>query len=326
MPSPRFTVAYALTAKKTKSFMQPKLEAHARSKGITFVALDRSRALTEQGPYDVILHKSTAKEWRQELEDYVQKFPEVIILDPPAAIQQLRNRQSMLKEVADLKLTHADGQVRVPSQTVVVGDSSCIPTSVAETGLKLPLIAKPLVADGSAKSHAMSLIYDQFGLSCLDTPLVLQEFVNHGAVLFKVYVIGDGIKVVRRFSLPDLSEKDMGFGVKSFPRVSCAAATANEADLDPEAAVLPPQRLLECLVAELRTRLNLSLFNFDMIREGGSGSRYYVIDINYFPGFGKVPDYELLFTDYLVDLAKRKGKKLGSEEPDLQFEECPSAA
>lgn len=30
MPSPRFTVGYALTDKKTKSFMQPKLESHAR--------------------------------------------------------------------------------------------------------------------------------------------------------------------------------------------------------------------------------------------------------------------------------------------------------
>jgi hypothetical protein len=39
-----------------------------------------------------------------------------------------------------------------------------------------------------------------------------------------------------------------------------------------------------------------------------------------------VPDYELLITDYLVDLARRKGKKLGSEEPDLNFEECPSAS
>lgn len=41
-------------------------------------------------------------------------------------------------------------------------------------------VAKPLVADGSAKSHAMSLAYDGYGLSALDTPLVLQEFVNHG--------------------------------------------------------------------------------------------------------------------------------------------------
>jgi hypothetical protein len=31
------------------------------------------------------------------------------------------------------------GQVRVPKQLVVEGDSSCIPTSVAEAGLKLPL-------------------------------------------------------------------------------------------------------------------------------------------------------------------------------------------
>jgi hypothetical protein len=28
-----------------------------RSRGISFVALDRNRALTEQGPFDVILHK-----------------------------------------------------------------------------------------------------------------------------------------------------------------------------------------------------------------------------------------------------------------------------
>jgi len=34
--------------------------------------------------------------------------------------------------------------------------------------------------DGTAKSHALSLAYDQFSLSELDPPLVLQEFVNHG--------------------------------------------------------------------------------------------------------------------------------------------------
>lgn len=43
-------------------------------------------------------------------------------------------------------------------------------------------------------------------------------------------------------------------------------------------------------------------------------------------GYGKVPEYELLFTDYLVDLARRKGKKLGSEVAELDFEECPSAS
>ena len=41
-------------------------------------------------------------------------------------------------------------------------------------------VAKPLVADGSAKSHELSLAYDQQSLQKLEPPLVLQEFVNHG--------------------------------------------------------------------------------------------------------------------------------------------------
>lgn len=38
------------------------------------------------------------------------------------------------------------------------------------------------MADGSAKSHELSLAFDQFALSKLDPPLILQEFVNHGMI------------------------------------------------------------------------------------------------------------------------------------------------
>lgn len=41
-------------------------------------------------------------------------------------------------------------------------------------------VAKPLVNDGSTKSHELSLAYDQYSLRKLEPPLVLQEFVNHG--------------------------------------------------------------------------------------------------------------------------------------------------
>jgi hypothetical protein len=58
-----------------------------------------------------------------------------------------------------------------------------------------------------------------------------------GGVLFKVYIVGDQTRVVRRFSLPDVQEgKDACSGAIPFPRVSNAAATAEEADLDPQAA------------------------------------------------------------------------------------------
>ncbi|KAL8130995.1 hypothetical protein AgCh_007063 [Apium graveolens] len=71
---------------------------------------------------------------------------------------------------------------------------------------------------------------------------------------------------------------------------------------------LPPQLLLERLAQELRHRLGLHLFNLDIIRERGSKDRFYVIDINYFPGYGKVPDYEHMFTNFLLSLVQSKYK------------------
>lgn len=303
---PKLVVGYALTSKKVRSFMQPKLERLARKKGILFVAIDENRPLSDQGPFNIVLHKLTGKRWRQILEDYREEHPEVTVLDPPDAIQQLRNRQSMLQYAANLNMSDCYGKVGVPRQLVITEDPTSIPRAVAEAGLTLPLVAKPLVADGSAKSHELSLAFDQFALLKLDPPLVLQEFVNHGGVLFKVYIVGESIKVVRRFSLPDVNKCGLldTAGVFQFPRVSCAAASADDADLEPGIAELPPRPLLEKLARELRCRLGLRLFNMDIIREHGTRDQFYVIDINYFPGYGKMPGYEHIFTDFLVSLVQ----------------------
>ncbi|KAF7817087.1 inositol-tetrakisphosphate 1-kinase 3-like isoform X1 [Senna tora] len=274
-------VGYALTSKKIKSFLQPKLECLARNKGIHFVAIDHNRSLSDQGPFDIVLQKLSGKEWRQILEsacsifryesltsssggglkDYRQLHPEVTVLDPPDAIQHLRNRQYMLQAVADMDFSDSYGKVGVPRQLVIKRDASSIPELVNRAGLTLPLVAKPLVADGSAKSHELSLAYEPYSLQNLEPPLVLQEFVNHGGVLFKVYIVGDAIKVVRRFSLPDISKWELSkdAGIYHFPRVSCAAASADDADLDPTIA-----------------------------------------------GYGKMPEYEQIFTDFLLSLVQGK--------------------
>ncbi|KAK8646731.1 hypothetical protein V6N13_120508 [Hibiscus sabdariffa] len=68
-------VGYALTSKKIKSFLQPKFEGLARNKGILFVAIDQNRPLSDQGPFDIVLHKLTGKEWRQILETYCSFLP-----------------------------------------------------------------------------------------------------------------------------------------------------------------------------------------------------------------------------------------------------------
>ena len=80
--------------------------------------------------------------------------------------------------------------------------------SIEEIGFKFPFIAKPVSVDGNAKSNEMSLVFNENGLKKLKLkkPFVMQEFVNHGRVIFKVYVEGDQVKCVKRKSLPDISE------------------------------------------------------------------------------------------------------------------------
>ncbi|KAM4088608.1 hypothetical protein ACJW30_07G084200 [Castanea mollissima] len=262
-------VGYALTVKKETSFLKPNFRGLARTKGIKFVCIDVNRPLSDQGPFDVVLHK-----------DYRHKHPEVTVLDPPDAIQHLRNRKSMLQDVVDLNL------------------SDCH-------------VAKPLLVDGTAKSHKLFVAYDQLSLAKLEPPLVLQEFVNHGGIVFKVYIVGESITVVRRFSLPNHGKRDLSkvAGMYPVPRVSSYLSSADDADLDPSIAEHPPRPLLEKLATELRRRLGLRLFNIDMIREHGTRDVFYVIDINYFPGYGKMPDYERVFTEFLLSLVQSKFKK-----------------
>ncbi|KAB5512330.1 hypothetical protein DKX38_029358 [Salix brachista] len=98
---------------------------------------------------------------------------DALIIDPLDSIQGIHNRISMLQVVK----------------------------------IKVPLIAKPLMADGSETSHKMYLVFDKEGIDKLETRvIIMQEFVNHGGVIFKVYVVGDFVKCVKRKSLPDIKE------------------------------------------------------------------------------------------------------------------------
>ena len=67
---------------------------------------------------------------------------------------------------------------------------------------------KSVTADGSAVSHEMFLLFNEDGLKKLKTPIVMQEFVNHYGVVFKVYVVGEHIKCMKRRSLQDKCEEE----------------------------------------------------------------------------------------------------------------------
>ncbi|XP_009407835.2 inositol-tetrakisphosphate 1-kinase 1 [Musa acuminata AAA Group] len=302
----RFVVGYALAPKKQQSFIQPSLVGLARERGIDLVAIDASRRLADQGPFDCVIHKLYGEDWKVQLEDFAARNPSVPIVDPPLAIERLHNRISMLQVVSELEIPQVRETIGIPSQ-VVIYDSGALSNSGVVGALHFPVIAKPLVADGSAKSHKMSLVFHRDALLKLKPPLVLQEFVNHGGVIFKVYVVGDYVQCVKRKSLPDVSEEKLecSEGSVTFSQVSNMTTqdpTEVEYYMHLNEPEMPPLSFLTEIARGLRQAMGLRLFNFDVIRDVKIGNRYLVIDINYFPGYAKMPSYEKILTDFFWNI------------------------
>jgi inositol-1,3,4-trisphosphate 5/6-kinase/inositol-tetrakisphosphate 1-kinase len=97
-----------------------------------------------------------------------------------------------------------------PDDLYQISDSALIDTSWLDnkvSHLSYPIIVKPLCAAGTKASHAMAVIMNPASLHRVVTdkaPCILQEYINHDAFLYKVYVLGDHVSVHKRRSLPNL--------------------------------------------------------------------------------------------------------------------------
>ncbi|XWS65047.1 hypothetical protein CRYUN_Cryun05aG0057300 [Craigia yunnanensis] len=300
LSSKPYQIGCALTPEKEQAFIIPSLLSHASQKGIVLTKVDPNKPLIQQGPFDCIIHKLYGSDWKQNLQDFTSQNPNVPIIDSQDSIEVLHNRISMHEAVSKLKIINTG----VPKQVTVTEL-----TDLENLKLTFPLVAKPLEADGSETSHKMHLIFDNHGLKKLTAPFVLQEFVNHDGVIFKVYVAGEYFRCVKRKSLPDISEEKM---VKlkvslSFSQVSnlVAAGDGGGEGCDFDKTEMPPESLVKELVKGLKEELRLNLFNFDVIRDVKSKENYLVVDINYFPGFEKMPDFESVITDFLWDVVHK---------------------
>lgn len=315
--SATFRIGYALAPKKVHSFIQPSLLNFAAQRGLQLIQIDPHKPLIEQGPFDCIIHKLSGPEWASQLNQYSAANPAVPIVDPLPAIGRLHNRISMLEVVNCLKISDLCQPVSygVPHQVFVETSRQLFTIQ----DINFPVIAKPLVADGSADSHQMSLVFNKRGLEELQPPLVLQEFVNHGGVLFKVYVAGYHVQCVKRKSLPDISEEKLATftsqDVLPFSQISnLAVKEDDEVSKLIDAAEMPPLNFINELANALKNALRLRLFNFDVIKDGGIGNRFLIIDINYFPGYAKMPSYEAFLTDFFLDVVRQSKIDSESEE------------
>uniref|UniRef100_A0A3P8UHF1 Inositol-tetrakisphosphate 1-kinase n=1 Tax=Cynoglossus semilaevis TaxID=244447 RepID=A0A3P8UHF1_CYNSE len=316
-------VGYWLSEKKMKKLNFQAFADLCRKRGIEVVQLDLSQPLEDQGPLDVIIHKLTdlileadqndsqAMLLVQRVQEYIDAHPETIVLDPLPAIRTLLDRCKSYQLIHRIENCMQDK--RICSPPFMVLNTECSPEvleQIRRKGLTFPFICKTRVAHGT-NSHEMSIIFSEEDLKGVKPPCVIQSFINHNAVLYKVFVVGDSYTVVERPSLRNFpagpaDRKAIFFNSHNVSKPE----SSSDLNSNLEGVSQPPSDdVIRELSRSLREALGVSLFGIDVIINNQTG-QHAVIDINAFPGYEGVPEF---FNDLLNHISS----VLQSQNPDF---------
>lgn len=156
-----------------------------------------------------------------------------------------------------------------------------------EAHVSYPFICKPQLGHGSKEAHQMLLIFNQDDLKLCKASSVAQNFVNHNAVLYKIFIVGKKYYYVERPSLKNFyaGEADAIFFDSS--DVSKAGSQSKLSVLDPEdesnLKQSPNPEIFLNIADVLRLSFGMNLLGVDVVIENNT-QKYAIIDVNAYPG------------------------------------------
>lgn len=336
---------------------------------VSFVPLDLDEPLEDQhgGKFDVILHKmtedclvlsqmdhqvnclvrdATDEEWNAAMGDlplplhrihrliqYQKQNKTCALVDHPSNVQVVMSRLDICTILSQC-LVGVTSTTGIPCKTpkfVVVAEHTHHHHHhhAHVVDLTYPLIAKPITAAGTKKSHCLGIVLHHAGLSHVEPNCLLQEYANHESVLHKVYVLGETVHVFSRPSLPNLptnadelqrldpyvefdsqrpypSLADFGLFDASSSNDNNNNNNNENNDVEPSSSssfpktTTVPVEELTPIVAALRQAFGLDLFGFDILY---TGEVLLVVDVNYFPSYKEVTNFPHLLAQYLTHMA-----------------------
>lgn len=337
--SGRRRVGFCLSDKKRRRMNLDAFTHFCAGHGVEVVEIDLAQPLVPQGPFDVIVHKlsdviveaehdSQSQQLLDNFQSYVSAHPTTVLLDPLPAMTQLLDRFASYRIMTKLHNSLRDWRICSPPYLEIhtASDLLSVQEAVTSQGLSYPLICKTRVAHGSL-SHEMSLIFSAGSLADIHPPCVLQSFVNHGAILHKVFVVGDDHFCVERPSLKNFPSGPCDRETIFFNshQVSKPESSSDLTELDEQMPCLPPPSFeaVAALVRELRAQLGMALFGVDVIINIHTHTLT-VIDINIFPGYEGVPQF---FSSLLSHIESVLDKQISARlQAAAQTTGGPSAA
>lgn len=319
--------------KKVKIKLPERILTLCKEEGIEVIDLNDVEDLYSKGPFDVLFHKVTDyfNESSQEeaylkinkVREYCSQNINMAVIDNFEESENLTDRFHQTKLMKQCEINIDGIQIFVPKVLEIAQDISAsdILQIILTNGVKFPILVKPGIASITEGSHDMKLIFSRDHLKDVKTPCIIQEFCNHGGVVYKIYMVDEDIFMCERPSIMD---------VKNEPRESLCFDTRNISKLgksfvpelhgnDPNQRLwrscddnsdLLNRNVITQLSRFIRQATNLYLLGLDILVELETGN-YALIDVNHFPGYSGINEQKFLKS--LVKLVKKLGTKCAPE-------------
>ncbi|RZC32576.1 inositol-tetrakisphosphate 1-kinase [Asbolus verrucosus] len=296
-------IACWMSEKKIQKINWIEFENTCKQYGFGLFKLDLNKSLESQGTFCVLLHKLTdiiasadqgdpkCANLIRRVENFITANPSLVVLDPIPNVRQLLNRYISYRKINSTNLYKYG--IFIPNFCELKSSNLHeLGNQLKNAGVTYPFICKPSLGHGSKQAHEMSIIFNEKGLIDCKTPCVAQSFINHNAVLYKIFIVGDRHHFVERPSLKNFqasNEETIHFDSSD---VSKAGSKNSLTVLDPHERVVkmkPDADVLRRIAVTLRESFGMDLLGVDVVIEN-------------FTGYDGFPD----FFDTLVDCINNK--------------------
>eukprot|EP00158_Paraphelidium_tribonemae_P009126 Partr_v1_DN28780_c1_g1_i3_m62841 putative inositol-tetrakisphosphate 1-kinase len=267
--------------------------------------VDMAIRAVDQPHFDVIIHKVTdllqdpsRRDSVVELMTHFESLGNVLVLDSLANVLPIMDRGRMLS-ILDRATVDSAHFVVPQYQIVDIKDISWLT-------LRFPLVIKNVASCSSIKAHEMGILrsnlssHDVNALSQVMGTVVLQRYIIHIPILYKVYVFGSFQTVQMRPSIQLSSEIS---SITWFNSQSLPKRFPNDAI--PHGAALSADKIqaIHGFSEKLAQVSGLSMFGYDFVIDAETGLMN-VFDLNYFPGFHGIEGFD----DVIVTNVKKAYK------------------
>lgn len=320
------TIGIWMSDKKSQKLNWNELVNACVSHGYNLAKLDLERPLEDQGHIDIFLHKLTdiiatadqgdpkATLIIRRVEQYLSNHPNITVIDPLDNVRILLNRYRYYSILRNEPTFEKQGIFTPNFAEFTTNDIEKNIAIMSRRGVKFPVICKPSVAHGSKSAHEMIVIFNEKDLSLCKPPCVVQSFVNHNAVLHKVFLVGNRYHICERPSLKNFyASENLAPIFYSTGEVCKADSQSTLSILDPhdraDIRMTLKEDKIRHIIRVLRKEIGLVLAGFDVVIDNATGN-HAVIDINVFPSYDNFPDFFEHFLECIDELASRTAQNV----------------